>query len=94
MIAQHCALWCSQPVSATAQFRLVQAIRRSDGQAAQSVLDLVGSTGQLVTLEPVAVCQDQFDVIAHGAMQNFMGRINPRLLEHPDQIREIHDLAW
>jgi alcohol dehydrogenase class IV len=93
-INQYCVLRCNQPVNAAAQSRVVQAMGRSDDDADSSVLAVVGTPGQPATLEQGSVHRDPFDAIAHRAMQKFMVRINPRLLERPDQTREILDLAW
>ena len=65
-----------------------------DDDANPPVLTVVGSLGQPATLEQGDVRRDQLDAIAHRALQKFMVRINPRLVERPDQTREILYLAW
>jgi alcohol dehydrogenase class IV len=93
-ISQHRVLRCNQSVNAAGQSRVAQAMRCSGDDANPSVMAVVGSLGQPATLEQGSVRRDQLDAIAHRGIANYMVRTNPKLLERPDQTREIFYLAW
>lgn len=81
-------------VNAHQQARVARAMGRSDGDAAQAVADLVAAVRQPGGLPAVGVKREHFPAIAHGAMQNFMVRSNPRPIHEPEQVLEILEMAW
>jgi alcohol dehydrogenase class IV len=81
-------------VNAERQAMVAQALGRSDGNAAESVLDLIRALGQPARLQDVGVRREHFPAIASGAMQNMMVRSNPRPVNAEADINEILEIAW
>jgi maleylacetate reductase len=81
-------------VNAERQAMVAQALGRSDGNAAESVLDLIRALGQPSRLRDVGVRREHFPAIARGAMQNMMVRSNPRPVNAESDINEILEIAW
>jgi alcohol dehydrogenase class IV len=74
--------------------RIAQAFDQPQADAADLVQDLIRSLGLPTTLREVKVEREQFDRIAASAMQSPMVLANPRPITHPDQIKEILDMAF
>ena len=74
--------------------RIAQAFDQPQADAADLVQDLIRSLGLPTTLREVKVEHEQFDRIAASAMQSPMVLANPRPITHPDQIKEILDMAF
>ncbi len=81
-------------VNADRQAMVAKALGRTDGDAAQGVLDLVRALGQPYRLQDVGVRREHFPAIAKGAMQNMMVRANPRPINAEADINEILEIAW
>ena len=81
-------------VNAERQAMVARALGRSDGNAAESVLDLIRALGQPSRLQDVGVRREHFPAIARGAMQNMMVRSNPRPVNAEADINEILEIAW
>lgn len=74
--------------------RIAQAFGQPQADAADLVQDLIRSLGLPTTLREVKVEREQFDRIAASAMQSPMVLANPRPISHPDQVKEILDMAF
>jgi alcohol dehydrogenase class IV len=74
--------------------RIAQAFDQPQADAADLVQDLIRSLGLPTTLREVKVEREQFDRIAASAMQSPMVLANPRPISHPDQVKEILDMAF
>jgi alcohol dehydrogenase class IV len=74
--------------------RIAQAFDQPQADAADLVQDLIRSLGLPTTLREVKVEREQFDRIAASAMQSPMVLANPRPISHPDQVKEIIDMAF
>jgi len=81
-------------VAADAQATVARALGRTDGNAAEAVLDLIRALGQPYRLQDVGVRREHFPAIAKGAMQNMMVRSNPRPINAEADIYEILEIAW
>lgn len=81
-------------VTADAQATVARALGRTDGNAAEAVLDLIRALGQPYRLQDVGVRREHFPAIAKGAMQNMMVRSNPRPINAEADIYEILEIAW
>lgn len=74
--------------------RIAQAFDQPQADAADLVQDLIRGLGLPTTLREVKVEREQFDRIAASAMQSPMVLANPRPISHPDQVKEILDMAF
>jgi alcohol dehydrogenase class IV len=74
--------------------RIAEAFGQPKADAADLVQGLIRSLGLPTTLREVKVEREQFDRIAASAMQSPMVLANPRPISHPDQVREILDMAF
>jgi alcohol dehydrogenase class IV len=74
--------------------RIAEAFGQPQADAADLVQGLIRSLGLPTTLREVKVEREQFDRIAASAMQSPMVLANPRPISHPDQVREILDMAF
>jgi len=74
--------------------RIAQAFDQPQADAADLVQDLIRSLGLPTTLREVKVERELFDRIAASAMQSPMVLANPRPISHPDQVKEILDMAF
>lgn len=81
-------------VTAEPQAMVARALGRTDGNAAEAVLDLIRALGQPYRLQDVGVRREHFPAIAKGAMQNMMVRSNPRPINAEADIYEILEIAW
>jgi alcohol dehydrogenase class IV len=81
-------------VNGERQAMVARALGRSDGNAAEGVLDLIRALGQPYRLQDVGVRREHFPAIAKGAMQNMMVRSNPRPVNAEADINEILEIAW
>jgi alcohol dehydrogenase class IV len=74
--------------------RIAEAFGQPQADAADLVQGLIRSLGLPTTLREVKVEREQYDRIAASAMQSPMVLANPRPISHPDQVREILDMAF
>ena len=74
--------------------RIAQAFDQPQADAADLIQELIRSLGLPTTLREVKVEREQFDRIAASAMQSPMVLANPRPISHPDQVKEILDMAF
>ena len=74
--------------------RIAEAFGEPQADAADLVQGLIRNLGLPTTLREVKVEREQFDRIAASAMQSPMVLANPRPITHPDQIKQILDMAF
>jgi len=84
----------NEPANAERQRIVSACLGTPDIPAADAVRDLIEELGLPTRLRDVGIERHHFDKIAEDAMDNLLVRNNPRRIDHPDQVREILELAW
>ncbi len=84
----------NEPVNASQQRAVADAMGRPDLSAADAVQELVRDLGQPTTLREVGVERSHFEAIIKGALTNLFVNQNPRKITDGGQIREILDMAF
>jgi maleylacetate reductase len=84
----------NEPVNATRQAWVSEALGRPAASAADAVAALIAGLGLPSTLRAAGVRPDQLDIIAKGSMHDRWVHTNPRPIDGPSAIRALLDAAW
>ena len=84
----------NEPVNATRQKWVSEALGHPTESAADAVATLIASLGLPATLRDVGVKPDQLDEIAANSMHDRWVHTNPRKIDGPPVVRELLDAAW
>lgn len=84
----------NEPVNATRQKWVSEALGHPTASAADAVAALIASLGLPATLRDVGVRPDQLDEIAVNSMHDRWVHTNPRKIDGPPVVRELLNAAW
>ena len=84
----------NEAVTRERQALISKALGSPERSASEIVADVIQSLDMPGTLRAVGVKREQFDAIAHGALQNMWVRANPRPIDTAAQVVEVLESCW